>query len=151
MKTHHLVSCLNMYRNINFSFDFGMFCVKVNLGRTQAACSSHKKMATSTFSAKNETEAKTEKSRAPKLTFLTLAAQRLQALECHLADTARWVKMQGRVFWTDLVLPAFFPPLSFLFCKFCSISTVPLTSRVGRCAVDAAGLARLLMQKGAPC
>jgi hypothetical protein len=151
MNTHHLVERLNISENHDFSFDFSMFCVTVNVGRTQAACSSHKEMASSTFSAKNKTEAKTEKSRAPKLTFLTLAAQRLQALQGRMADTARWVKMQGRAFWIDLIQPAFFPPLSFLFCMICSISTYPLTSRVGRRAVDAADLTRLLMQKVAPC
>jgi hypothetical protein len=40
-----------------FPFDFGMFCGILNVGWTQAAYSSHKRMAKSTFSLKTRSEA----------------------------------------------------------------------------------------------
>lgn len=39
-----------------FSFDFRMFCAILNVGRPQAACSSHKKMAQSAFSIKTRSK-----------------------------------------------------------------------------------------------
>lgn len=157
MKTHHLVASAKNTGNRHFSFDFRQFCDNLNAGRTQAACSSHKKMAPSTFSAINETEAETELCRAPRLTFLVWTAQRLQALGCLLGHIAHPAKSWGRAVWTDLVLPAFFltrsffPIPSFLFRKFSAISSVPLTSRGGRRAAFAPDCTRPIFQKGAPC
>lgn len=114
-----------------FSFDFGMFCGILNVGRAQAACSSHKKLALSTFSTKTRSEV----TRARGFTQITLSAHLGRLLQM-----PHWMRIFmavnagcGRAIQAAMAVPAFFQrqdldvPLGWG--DLCAISDLSLTVR----------------------
>lgn len=130
-----------------FSFDFGMFCAILNAGRAQAACSSHKKVAKSTFSIKTRSEVK----RAQGFTQITLTAQLVRLLQMpiwmHILRAVddgcgRQAKLAAPAFfhWQDLGAPLGWRDL-------CAISGFSLTVRAEETRAKLAAFVRPQIQK----
>lgn len=110
-----------------FSFDFGMFCAILNVGRAQAACSSHKKVAQSTFSIKTRSEV----IRAKRFTQSTLTAYLGRLLQM-----PTWARFRdavnagvGRAIGAETATPALFHLLVLGSRPICAISGFSLTAR----------------------
>ncbi len=94
-----------------FLFDFGTFCAILNVGRTQAACSSHQEMAPSTFSSKIRSEV----IRAHNFTQTTLSELLGRLLQMpnqtHLSNVPK--SGFGRAVQAAMAAPALFHKLPF--------------------------------------
>jgi hypothetical protein len=139
-------------QSVIFSFDFRGFYAMMMTGRTQAAFSSHKKVAPSTFSVIRTIKAL----RAVSLHILTFATWlwsgiewRLQApIDAPIFGAAQLVKKFRRAHLAKLVRPALFVCLPLGPRDLWGISAVPMTARVnGFAATLATQLTRPMIQK----
>ena len=139
-------------QSLIFSFDFSAFCAMLITGRTQAAFSSHKKVASSTFSVIKTIQA----FRAVSFHILTFAPwpwsgieRRLQApIDAPIFGAGQVVKKFRRAQLTKLVRPALFLGLPLGRRDLWGISAVPMTARInGIAATLAIQLTRPMIQK----
>lgn len=131
-----------------FSFDFRLFCVILNLGRAQAACSSHKEMAKSAFSIKTQSKVTRAQgfSQSPSAKFL----DRLLQVSISKHIFAALAKGFGRAAQAAMAVPAFFHapyamPLGWR--DFCAISGFSLTVRAQETRATLAAFVRPEIQK----
>lgn len=132
-KSDNRLSCI-------FPFDFGMFCATLNVGRAKAACSSHKKVAQSTFSSKTRSEV------ARALGFTKLSATRLE----RLVQMPNWSRIFGTVKMgrdAITVAPALFYKLTLGWRDLCAISAFSLTVRAEETRARLAAFVRPENQK----
>ncbi len=131
-----------------FSFDFRMFCAILNLGRAQAACSSHKEMAQSAFSIKTQSKVTRAQgfSQLPSARFL----DRLLQVSIWKHIFAALVKGFGRAVQAAMAAPAFFHPTDAMplgWRAFCAISGFSLTVRAQEFRATLAAFVRPEIQK----
>lgn len=126
-----------------FPFDFGTFCAILNVGRAQAACSSHKKVAQSTFSIKRRSEV----TRAQGFTQSSLTEILGRFLQMPV-----WTRIFDAVnagFGRDvaMVAPALFHQLVLGRRELCAISGFSLTVRAEETCVKLTAFVRPEIQK----
>jgi hypothetical protein len=128
-----------------FSFDFRMFCVILNVGRSQAACSSHKKVAQSTFSLKTRYEV----IRAKGFTQSTLAA-----VLGRLLQMPNWTQIIdavdagfGRAVQAEMAAPALFQTVVLGWRRLWAMSVFSMTVRAEENRAKLAACVRPEIQK----